>query len=309
MKLNGFRIEPGEIEKVLDRLEHVEQSVVKLAETDDGQKYLAAYVVRGDEKRGDTAAADADVGTWGAVWDAAYKVQQEAGAAQGTGYTSTLTGQAIPDEAVSAWAEVTADRVMRFQPESVLDVGCGVELLGENLLRRDVERYRGCDLSATAVKTAKERLERMFGPSSRWDAACLSADQIHPGRLGTFDVVLLNSVVQYFPDRAYLARVLEQAVACCGSNGRVVVGDVPAASMKDLIAVTTFAFGEEEAAGEEDIERRARAIGAGELWLDPGDFYALAAEVDRACAVEADLRLGEGEEEMTRYRYDVILAS
>ena len=42
----------------------------------------------------------------------------------------------------------------------------------------------------------------------------------------SFDVVLLNSVVQYFPDIDYLLRVLEGAVQSAAPSGALFIGDV-----------------------------------------------------------------------------------
>ena len=43
---------------------------------------------------------------------------------------------------------------------------------------------------------------------------------------GSFDTVVLNSVVQYFPDVDYLIAVLKGAIGLVSAKGRVFVGDV-----------------------------------------------------------------------------------
>ncbi len=48
-------------------------------------------------------------------------------------------------------------------------------------------------------------------------------------------------------------------------------------------------------------------IGEGELWLDPLQIKQVAYTLERIVNVETELRAGQGSDEMTRYRYDVII--
>src|SRR2546430_1568661 len=43
---------------------------------------------------------------------------------------------------------------------------------------------------------------------------------------GSVDVVIVNSVVQYFPDMGYLMKVLKEALRVTGRGGHVFIGDV-----------------------------------------------------------------------------------
>jgi amino acid adenylation domain-containing protein len=298
LKLNGFRIEPAEIERVIDRLPGVTQSAVKLAETATGFKHLVAYIAADDLVHAH------DVEGWGSVWDAAYRLQQDSGTAAGTGYTSTFTGEPIAEQAIGTWAGATAERVLQSSPASVLDVGCGVGLLGERLLSRGVALYHGCDLSPAAIEAARNRLTGRVG-SAQWSLSCAAAHALRANVDDSFDAVVLNSVVQYFPDRDYLSRVLREAIAACGSGGKVVVGDIPAGALKPVIAAgMRSAY---SGMSDAELGKRAAEIGDGELWLDPAEFETIAVDLKRVAAVEIDLRLGDGKEEMTRFRYDAVL--
>ncbi|MHC2295853.1 AMP-binding protein [Rhizobium mongolense] len=299
VKLNGFRIEPGEIERALDRLPFVEQSAVKLTETRSSEKCLTAFIVAPQlEER---------VESWGAVWDAAYDLHGQTSIAEGTGYTSTFTGKPIGETQIKAWAQATADRVLGFSPGSVLDIGCGVGLLGERLLREGLVKYQGCDLSSAAVAAAQKRLAQQFGQSPRWQLSCVPANEIRTAVSGPFDLVLLNSVVQYFPDEDYLAAVLQQAIALCRHGGKIVVGDIPAASMKPVMARIAAEASASDGSADADVEQRIKTIGRGELWLDPADFTRITQSQRRVAATDLDLRLGESDDEMTRFRYDAVL--
>src|SRR6516225_2138330 len=56
-----------------------------------------------------------------------------------------------------------------------------------------------------------------------WQSPADDFSAIEPG---AFDVVVLNSVVQYFPGAAYLERVLRGALAAIRPGGHIFTGDV-----------------------------------------------------------------------------------
>ncbi|PST18676.1 methyltransferase domain-containing protein [Mesorhizobium plurifarium] len=299
LKLNGFRIEPGEIEHVLERLPGVMQSAVKIVEGDGGLKHLVAYIVADEQSRAQA------IESWGSVWDATYRLQEASEMSEGTGYTSTFTGSPIEEQAVRTWARATADRVLRSSPESVLDVGCGVGLLGEHLLLAGLSKYHGCDLSSTAIESARNRLMDRVGSSPQWSLSCAAAHDLRARVSEPFDVVLLNSVVQYFPDKDYLSLVLREAIAACRNGGKVIIGDIPATSLKSIMAAEIRSAN--AVLSDTVLGNRAKEIGRGELWLDPAEFDTIARGLKRVAAVEIDLRLGDGNDEMTRFRYDTVL--
>ena len=123
------------------------------------------------------------------------------------------------------------------------------------------------------------------------------------------DTVILNSVVQYFPDVDYLVAVLEQAIDLVPSGGRVFVGDIRhcgllAAFHTSVQLVQTPA----RASTEQLRERIARAIAQEkELVIDPDFFQALCARLPRIGSLDISLKRGRSDNELTRYRYDVVL--
>ena len=96
-----------------------------------------------------------------------------------------------------------------------------------------------------------------------------------------FDLVVLNSVVQYFPDAAYLRRVLAGALDCLAPGGRVFLGDVR--SLPLLPTLTAAVWLHRAAPGQELATVRAAAWRAAawddELVVAPQFFTALAAEL------------------------------
>jgi hypothetical protein len=136
-----------------------------------------------------------------------------------------------------------------------------------------------------------------------------AAHEIGAIRPDGFDVVVLNSVAQYFPDARYLVNVLRLCMEALAPGGAVFVGDV-----RSLPLFHAFAASVELHQAPDDlaitdllarIDRRRRHDG--ELVIDPDLFHALGAELADLDDVEVQLKRGRPGNEMSRFRYDVVL--
>jgi SAM-dependent methyltransferase len=99
---------------------------------------------------------------------------------------------------------------------AVLDVGCGFGTTYE-LLRLRSPCYVGIDLSRRAIERCREH----FGGDRGASFEVAAFERYEPGR--TFDAVILNEVLQYFPLRRR-REVVERAIAhLAGPHGVLVV--------------------------------------------------------------------------------------
>ncbi|HEY0216965.1 MAG TPA: phosphopantetheine-binding protein, partial [Cellulomonas sp.] len=137
-------------------------------------------------------------------------------------------------------------------------------------------------------------------------AAADGLDALPPGQ---FDVVLLNSVVQYFPDERYLRRVVEQAVRRVRPGGRLVVGDVrslPLHAAHEALVEVLGARPDRRAAQAAD-RVRARCGSDEELLVAPQLFTSLVGEIDQVRRVRVLPEHGDRTSETGRFRYNVVV--
>ncbi len=117
---------------------------------------------------------------------------------------------------------------------SVLEIGCGVGVLGVPIARR-AATYVGLDFAPQAVEVCQARLADA-GLGGRARVICLdvlTASDADLRALGSFDRVLMYAVLHYARTDAEAKRFLECTVALLAPGGRALVGNVP---LEDLEA-------------------------------------------------------------------------
>ena len=295
--MRGNRVQLLEVERALRSHSGVDQAAAALREV-GGQPQLMGYVVR--RQQADSAAAEAygrligSAAAHEAVTDPDYDLR---------GWRDSYSGAPIPAWQMRTLVDGTARLLRALRPRRVLEIGCGTGLLLQRLVG-DVERYVGTDLSAEPL----ELLRRRLSPAEADRTELLELEAADVGRLGEeqFDLVVLNSVVQYFPGEEHLRRVLAGAVSAVAAGGHVYVGDVRSMPLAPALhlSIELARGGADLRAGElrDRVERRSGD--EPELLVHPGLFASLGGRVGH---VRLMPRRSRSLNELTRFRYDALL--
>jgi 2-polyprenyl-3-methyl-5-hydroxy-6-metoxy-1,4-benzoquinol methylase/acyl carrier protein len=223
------------------------------------------------------------------------------------GWNSSYTGKPIPEEAMREWLECTAARICALRPRRVLEIGCGVGLLLEQLAEH-CQAYYASDFSAIAIKRLRQWLatqERLHDVEVREAQAtdlAISGD-------GPVDTIILNSVVQYFLDGEYLMEVLRQALERVNLGGKIFIGDVRNLDLLPLFHNSVqFAKASQDLTVQQLRARIRRGVAQEkELVLAPELFRMLPLRFPSIAHVDIQLKRGRDQNELTAYRYDVVL--
>ncbi|QWF84113.1 non-ribosomal peptide synthetase [Amycolatopsis sp. CA-230715] len=309
IKLRGFRVELGEIENVLSRHPEVALSAVVAGEN----QQLIAYATPLDRPQSadDDGVARQQVDDWQQVYDSAYQEEAKTGEFRESFsvWRSSYDDAPIPLPEMRAWRDSTVTRIRGLQPRRILEIGVGSGLLLSQLAP-DSEAYWATDFSDVAVTELQEVVAQNQDLMDRVMLRTQPADSFDGLPTEFFDTIVINSVVQYFPNVDYLVSVLRQAIRLVVPGGAVFIGDVRNQRLlrcfRAAIEVTRHP--------NEDPAEWSRAVAQAvrrekELLIEPEFFPALGGVLDDVHAVEIGVKRGVPENELSRYRYDVVLRS
>ena len=321
--MRGYRIELGEIEAELLRHAGVREAVVITREEIAGDKRLIAYIVPEPEashaESSDPRWNDERVSHWKKVYeDVVYSdlasdkdTDQAVEGAGGqafnfVGWNSSFTGQPIPADEMRNWLDNTVARIRALKPRKVLEIGCGTGLILFNVAA-DCEYYCGVDLSEAALDYVHQQLDPLG--LSQVELLHRTAGNISDLATGDFDLVILNSVVQYFPSVDYLLRVIATAIEAIGDQGAIFIGDVRDFTLLQDFHNSVEFFKASDSLKIDQLKQRIqrRILEEQELVIDPVFFNALRQHFPSVSGVEIRPKRGRVKNELTQFRYDVTL--
>ncbi|TWH51405.1 amino acid adenylation domain-containing protein [Dulcicalothrix desertica] len=311
VKIRGFRLELGEIEAVLQRHPGVREArVMTYGEQEDIR--LVAYIIPQNNftnhEISDTFTIEQNQ-EWQYTFDETYggsdKIDEENISFNIVGWNNSYDGKPIKAEEMREWLDNTLSRIKTLAPKHVLEIGCGTGMILFNIAPQ-AESYWATDFSSTAINRLKDLTQHSLPGVNLLHREATDFDNIPESY---FDTIIINSVAQYFPSIEYFQQVIEKALRALVPGGSLFIGD-----NRHFGLLESFYTSVALAQAGDDIDDtafsafvRRLAEKENELVIDPAYFINLRQVFDCVDAVEVHLKQGTSDNELTKYRYDVIL--
>ncbi len=319
VKLHGFRIELGEIEAVL-RDHPAISAAVTAVHCDQGGDQLIAYVVQDPSYQSAVEQSDEQqwyeehVARWQEVYDHvvyndAYNhiSVQEKPTRNFVGWDSSYTHEPLPLNEMEEWLDETVARIQSHRPQRILELGCGTGALLFRIAPQCLSYY-ATDFSQSALNYIRHVLDN----GQHLDQVSLAhktADNFSDIPTKHFEMVLLNSVIQYFPSVDYLLQVLQGAVSVTKPGGTIFIGDVRCLPLLEAYHASVELYNSTGELPAKELKQRIqqRLSQEQELVIDPIFFTHLPEQFPRISHVRIQPKKGRYDNELSRYRYDVTL--
>lgn len=310
VKLRGFRININEISSVLCNHESIDNAFTMLCKQSDGAEFIASYVVTNLEK----GIYDRTnfINNWQNLFDNTHKENKQSHDSDFSGWSSAIDGLPFSNAVMDSWLQATSDCILaevgaKAQQKKlrILEIGCGTGLILFKLIEY-YDYYIGTDLSSEVLHSLRNKIADRF--ENKIHLLQCAADQIKEHITEKFDVIIINSVCQYFPDGEYLEDVIRKAKTFMSDDDSIIfLGDIRAKHVSKYLynevakhAIDTGIIKKHE----KDSYIAAKDFFDSELLVAPPILTKIADDLSLSCFVTP--KLDKYSSELSAYRYNAI---
>ena len=311
VKIRGFRIETGEVEAAIEQHSYIKSAVVMGREDRPGDKRLVAYVIPQTPEAGEEELTENQLNSWENIFDnQGYAEEKEVGDPlfNTALWRNSYNNQRIPDAQMRTWASDIVRQILAKQPQQVWEIGSGTGMLLFQIASH-TQFYYGTDLSEVSIEYTRQILDQYREDYNEVRLAQKAADDFSGVEKGSYDLVILNSIAQYFPSVDYLLAVIEGAIHSVKSGGAIFLGDIRSQSLLEAFHTSVELYKAPSSLSTAELQKRIqkKIQQEKELSIAPEFFIALKSHYPEITEVQIRLERGKQANELNKYRYHVWL--
>ncbi|HGO9416278.1 TPA: AMP-binding protein [Bacillus cereus] len=215
------------------------------------------------------------------------------------GWINSYTGEEFSREEMEEYSNNVLRKLTPYLHENirVLEIGCASGITMYKIAPY-CKLYYGTDMSNVTIEKNKNYIKKQGIENIKLE--CLAAHEI--GQIKQkFDVIIINSTVQYFPGHNYLKKVINIATDMLDQKGVIFLGDIMDQDKKSEMIESLVHF------SKSNPNYRTKVDFSSELFLAKSWFNDLQIKSHIIHSLNISGKNCKIENELTKYRYDVIL--
>lgn len=219
---------------------------------------------------------------------------------KGGGWFNSYSQEPFSVEEMSEFTENVLEKVKAklSKEKKVLEIGCGSGLIMRKIAPQ-VATYVATDISPKLVTQLQADVHKEGFDNVK--VQCLTATEVGALNIDDFDLIILNSVVQYFSGFGYLRKVIEQCLDILAEEGTIFLGDIMDLGSRDALIHDHVEYKKIHKDAKTKLDFND------ELFLPKNYFEHLLQTDPRIKYAEVSDKIYTIENELTKFRYDASL--
>ena len=251
-----------------------------------------------------------DAKFWGKLFDLSYqKMERLSDAVSSTEvWKNSYDGSNFSDLEMNEWLNDTISRINKLISKdcNVLEIGCGNGLIFNSIIDK-ISYYTGTDIAEKGLELIANSVKGKLNADKieLYQLDALNIDKVPENK---FNLIIINSVAQYFPSLDYLFKMLKKLELYVSSNCFIFLGDIRSFELQNLFYLDVI-NSRESNLNNNELKNKIDFLKnrENEMFYHNNLFDILPKLFNFINFNIIELKKGDFSNELNKYRYDVTL--